>query len=50
MAKELGAINLGQGFPDWPAPEFVKDAMVAAIRGDHNQYTRSAGEGQSHWP
>ncbi|MFN8234241.1 MAG: aminotransferase class I/II-fold pyridoxal phosphate-dependent enzyme [Actinomycetota bacterium] len=33
-----GAINLGQGFPDFPAPDVVKDAAIAAIAGDDNQY------------
>ncbi len=33
-----GAINLGQGFPDFPAPAAVKDAAVRAITEDHNQY------------
>ena len=44
LAISLGAVNLGQGFPDWPAPRFVKDALQAAVEGDHNQYTRSAGD------
>ncbi len=33
-----GAINLGQGFPDFPAPIEVKDAARQAIADDHNQY------------
>jgi aminotransferase len=33
-----GAINLGQGFPDFPAPDEVKDAARQAIADDHNQY------------
>jgi aspartate/methionine/tyrosine aminotransferase len=33
-----GAINLGQGFPDFPAPEEVKAAAAQAIAEDHNQY------------
>jgi aminotransferase len=33
-----GAINLGQGFPDFPAPDAVKEAAIAAIAGDDNQY------------
>jgi aspartate/methionine/tyrosine aminotransferase len=32
------AINLGQGFPDFPAPEEVKEAARRAIAEDHNQY------------
>ncbi len=33
-----GAINLGQGFPDFAAPQAVKDAAMRAIAEDHNQY------------
>ena len=43
MCAEVGAINLGQGFPDWPAPPFVKEAMRRAMDDDANQYCRSAG-------
>jgi aminotransferase len=38
LANEHGAINLGQGFPDFPAPEEVKEAARRAIAEDHNQY------------
>jgi aminotransferase len=37
------AVNLSQGFPDFPAPEAVKDAACAAIRGDINQYAIAWG-------
>ena len=43
MAVEHDAINLGQGFPDFDAPDFVKEAAVKAIRDGENQYSRSAG-------
>ena len=33
-----GAINLGQGFPDFAAPQALKDAAMRAIAEDHNQY------------
>jgi aspartate/methionine/tyrosine aminotransferase len=32
------AINLGQGFPDFPAPFELKEAAARAIDEDHNQY------------
>ncbi|MGH2595987.1 MAG: pyridoxal phosphate-dependent aminotransferase [Actinomycetota bacterium] len=32
------AVNLGQGFPDFPAPDVVKEAARRAIADDHNQY------------
>jgi aspartate/methionine/tyrosine aminotransferase len=38
LADLHGAINLGQGFPDFPAPEEVKQAAQRAIAEDHNQY------------
>ena len=33
-----GAVNLGQGFPDFAGPDFVKEAAKAAIDADLNQY------------
>jgi aspartate/methionine/tyrosine aminotransferase len=38
LANEHDAINLGQGFPDFPAPAEVKQAAIRAIEEDHNQY------------
>jgi aspartate/methionine/tyrosine aminotransferase len=38
LADLRGAINLGQGFPDFAAPQEVKDAAARAIAEDHNQY------------
>ncbi len=38
LANLHGAINLGQGFPDFPAPEELKHAAAHAIADDHNQY------------
>lgn len=43
LAAEHGAINLGQGFPDFPGPDFVKEAAIEAIRADLNQYAPSHG-------
>lgn len=43
LADRHGAVNLGQGFPNFPAPEFIKQAAQDAIARDLNQYTRSAG-------
>ena len=43
LANEHGAINLAQGFPDFPAPDLLKEAAVAAIRGDINQYAITWG-------
>mgnify|MGYP003875954223 CR=1 FL=1 len=38
----IAAVNLGQGFPDWEAPRFVKDAAIDAINDNHNQVRRHA--------
>jgi len=43
VAQAYGAINLAQGFPDFPMPEPMKDAACAAIRGDINQYAITWG-------
>lgn len=38
-----GAINLAQGFPDFPAPAEIKHAAQEAISGDVNQYAITWG-------
>jgi aspartate/methionine/tyrosine aminotransferase len=38
-----GGINLAQGFPDFAAPAEIKEAAVAAIRADVNQYAITWG-------
>ncbi len=43
LAVEHGAVNLGQGFPDFDGPAFVKEAAIAAIRAGESQYCRSSG-------
>ncbi len=43
MANKYNAINLSQGFPDFPGPEFLKDAACKAIRENKNQYVPSIG-------
>ena len=43
LAVEHKAVNLGQGFPDFEGPEFVKAAATAAIDADLNQYAPSHG-------
>ncbi len=35
--------NLAQGFPDFPAPELMKEAACRAIRENHNQYAITWG-------
>lgn len=43
LAAEHGAINLGQGFPDFSVPEFLIDAMARAAREGKNQYAPMTG-------
>lgn len=43
LAVEHGAINLGQGFPDFSGPDLVKEAAAQAIQADLNQYAPSPG-------
>ena len=43
LAERTGAVNLGQGFPDWNGPDAVIDAAVAALRAGHNQYAPLPG-------
>jgi aminotransferase len=43
VANQYGAINLAQGFPDFPMPALMKDAACAAIQGDINQYAITWG-------
>jgi aminotransferase len=43
LAAEHGAINLAQGFPDFPCPEVLKEAAARAIRADVNQYAITWG-------
>ncbi|RLM61096.1 putative N-succinyldiaminopimelate aminotransferase DapC [Panicum miliaceum] len=40
LAIKHGAINLGQGFPNFDGPDFVKEAAIQAINAGKNQYAR----------
>jgi aminotransferase len=43
LAQKHDAINLAQGFPDFPAHSLVKEAAIAAVRKDINQYAITWG-------
>ncbi|MDX1568831.1 MAG: aminotransferase class I/II-fold pyridoxal phosphate-dependent enzyme, partial [Longimicrobiales bacterium] len=43
VAREHRAINLAQGFPDFPAPDLLKEAGCRAIRQNINQYAITWG-------
>lgn len=40
LAMQHKSDNLGQGFPDWETPQFVKDSMDRAVAANFNQYCR----------
>jgi N-succinyldiaminopimelate aminotransferase len=43
LAREHGAINLGQGFPDDPGPEALRRAAAEAVLNGYNQYPPTTG-------
>lgn len=43
LAVRHGAINLGQGMPDFEAPQEIKDAACQAIQDGYNQYAITWG-------
>jgi methionine transaminase len=43
LAKEHGAINLSQGFPDFPCPPALQAALERYIEEGFNQYAHMAG-------
>ncbi len=43
-ALKYGAVNLSQGFPDFPAPEDIKQVAMQAIADDLNQYAITWGD------
>src|SRR5256885_8404570 len=42
-ALKYGAVNLSQGFPDFPAPEDIKRVAMQAIADNLNQYAITWG-------
>jgi len=43
LAVAAGAVSLAQGFPDFPCPPELKDAVSDAVTRDHNQYAITFG-------
>jgi methionine aminotransferase len=43
LAQQHGAVNLGQGFPDFDCDPRLVDALTRAMRAGHNQYPPMAG-------
>jgi aspartate aminotransferase len=42
-ARGIDVVDLGLGEPDFPTPEFIKEAAVGAIRANFTKYTDAAG-------
>lgn len=43
LSREHGAVNLGQGFPDFDGPEWIKDIVYKKMQEGHNQYAPFPG-------
>jgi methionine aminotransferase len=43
LAQQHGAVNLGQGFPDYPIDPALVDLVTAAMKAGHNQYPLMPG-------
>jgi len=43
LAAEKGAVNLGQGFPDFEPPAGLREALARHLGSRHNQYAPMAG-------
>jgi aminotransferase len=43
LCNQHGGVNLAQGFPDFPAPQAIKDEAARAVQADVNQYAITWG-------
>ena len=43
LATEVGAVNLSQGFPDYPADQELPELLLRAASDGHNQYAPMPG-------
>ena len=43
LAKEHGALNLSQGFPNYPSLQKLNQLVTDAMNSGHNQYAPMAG-------
>ena len=49
LAARHGAVNLGQGFPDFDCDAALVEEVALAMRAGHNQYAPMPGEiGRAH--
>lgn len=50
LALEHGAVNLGQGFPDWDPPNFVVEAMERSTNPAHGRHANQYARSYAHMP
>jgi len=43
LAREHNAVNLGQGFPDFDGPDWIKEVAYQKMKDGHNQYAPFMG-------
>lgn len=43
LSLKYQSVNLGQGFPNFSCPDFMKETAIQAIQADYNQYARGSG-------
>ncbi|RYF59488.1 MAG: methionine aminotransferase, partial [Cytophagaceae bacterium] len=43
LAADVGALNLSQGFPSFPADPALLELVTKAMQATHNQYAPMAG-------
>jgi N-succinyldiaminopimelate aminotransferase len=43
LARETGAVNLGQGFPEWDGPQDIRERAAKAVMEGPNQYPPMRG-------
>ncbi|HYM81120.1 MAG TPA: aminotransferase class I/II-fold pyridoxal phosphate-dependent enzyme [Candidatus Limnocylindria bacterium] len=43
LCNRYGGVNLAQGFPDFPAPQVIKEEAARAVQADVNQYAITWG-------
>eukprot|EP00521_Asterionellopsis_glacialis_P008009 CAMPEP_0195282358 /NCGR_PEP_ID=MMETSP0707-20130614/1264_1 /TAXON_ID=33640 /ORGANISM="Asterionellopsis glacialis, Strain CCMP134" /LENGTH=470 /DNA_ID=CAMNT_0040341321 /DNA_START=89 /DNA_END=1501 /DNA_ORIENTATION=- len=50
LASKHGAINLGQGFPDWEPPEFVLESMMRSTDPRYDRHANQYARSYAHFP
>ncbi|MCY7361266.1 MAG: methionine aminotransferase, partial [Ignavibacteria bacterium] len=43
LANDYKAVNLSQGFPDFPVDKELNELLYKAVKGGHNQYAPMPG-------